>query len=66
MGYRHTRAVESFSCDAVETTARTYKYRAIIHELPEFFARMIENKSGTGLASSGNEVRVRIHKYDSS
>ena len=66
LDHRHTTPVASFSCDAVETTARTYKYRAIIHDLPEFFALLIENKSGTGLASSGNEVRVRIHKYDSS
>lgn len=62
---RHTTQIASFSCDAVETTARTYKYRAVIHDLPEFFALLLENKSGQGLASSGNEVRVRIHKYDS-
>lgn len=65
LDHRHTTPVASFSCDASETTARTYKYRAIIHDLPEFFALLIENKSGQALASAGNEVRVRIHKYDS-
>ena len=62
---RHTTPVASFSCDAVEATARTYKYRAVIHDLPEFFALLVENKSGQALAASGNEIRVRIHKYDS-
>lgn len=65
LDHRHTTPVASFSCDAIETTARTYKYRAVIHDLPEFFAFLIENKSGQALASAGNEVRVRIHKYDS-
>lgn len=65
LDHRHTTPVASFSCDAVETSVRTYKYRAVIHDLPEFFAFLIENKSGTAIASSGNEVRVRIHKYDS-
>lgn len=63
--HRHTDAVRSFSCDASEATARTYKYRAVIHNLSEFLALLIENKSGATLASAGNEVRVRIHKYDS-
>lgn len=65
LDYRHTTPIASFSCDAIEATARTYKYRAVIRDLPEFFALLIENKSGQGLASSGNEVRVRVHKYDS-
>ena len=65
LDHRHTTAIQSFSCDAVEATARTYKYRAVIHDLAEFFALLIENKSGVALASAGNEVRVRIHKYDS-
>ena len=63
--HRHTTPVQGFPCDANEVTARTYKYRAVIHDLPEFFALLIENKSGTAIASAGNEVRVRIHKYDS-
>jgi len=62
---RHTQPIASWSCDANETTARTYKYGAVIHDLPEFFAFLIENKSGTGIAASGNEARVRVHKYDS-
>ena len=63
--HRHTTPIASFSCDAVEAVARTYKYRAVIHDIPEFFALLIENKSGAALAAAGNEVRVRIHKYDS-
>jgi len=66
LDHRHTEPVRSFSCDAVETTARTFRYRAVIHNLPEYFALLIENKSGSGLASSGNEVEYRLHKYDSS
>lgn len=65
LDHRHTTPIASFSCDASEATARTYKYRAVIHDVPEFFALLLENKSGQALAAAGNEVRVRIHKYDS-
>jgi len=65
LDHRHTEAVRSFPCDAVETTARTYRYRAIIHNLPQYFAFLIENKSGTAIASSGNVVEYALHKYDS-
>ena len=65
LDHRHTTPIASFPCDAVETTARTYKYRAVIHDVPEFFALLLENKSGVALNAAGNEVRVRIHKYDS-
>ncbi len=65
LDFRHTTPIGSFSCDASEASARTYKYRTVIHDVAEFFALLIENKSGVALASSGNEVRVRIHKYDS-
>ncbi len=62
---RHTTPVAGFSCDASETTARTYRYRAVIHDVPKFFALLLENKSGEALASSGNVVEFAIHKYDS-
>jgi len=62
---RHTTPVASFSCDASEVTARTYKYRAVIHDLPEFFALLLQNQSGAALGAAGNEIRVRVHKYDS-
>ncbi len=57
--------IASFAIDAVETTARTYKYRAVIQNVPKFLALLIENKSGTALASAGNIVDISIHKYDS-
>jgi hypothetical protein len=65
LDHRHTTPVASFPCDALEATARTYRYRAIIHDLPEFFAFLIENKSGQALASGSNVVEYRIHKYAS-
>lgn len=65
LDHRHTDPVKSFSCDASETTARTYRYRAIIHNVSEYIALLIENKSGAALASSSNVVEVRLHKYDS-
>ena len=65
LDHRHTEAVRSFPCDALEAAVRTYVYRAVIHNLPEHFAFLIENKSGQALASSGNEVRYRINKYAS-
>ncbi len=65
LDHKHTDHVRSFSCDAIETTARTYRYRAIVHDLPRYFALLIENKSGQGLASSGNVVEYSLNKYDS-
>lgn len=65
LDYRHTTPVQSFSCDASEASVRTYRYRAVIHDLPEYFALLLENKSGQALASGSNEVEYRIHKYDS-
>ncbi len=62
---RHTTPIASFSCDAIETTARTYRYRAVVHDIPKHFAFLIENKSGQALASAGNVVEYAIHKYDS-
>ena len=65
LDHRHTTPIASFACDAVEVTARTYKYRAVIQNVPKFFALLIENKSGAALASAGNIVDISIHKYDS-
>lgn len=65
LDHRHTTPVASFPCDAIETTARTYRYRAIIHDLPRFFAFLVENKSGQALASANNVVEFAIHKYAS-
>lgn len=65
LDHKHTDFIRSFSCDAVETTARTYRYRAIVHNLSRYFALLIQNKSGTGLASSGNVVEYSLNKYDS-
>lgn len=65
LDHRHTTPVASFSCDAIETTARTYRYRAIIHDLPKYFALLVENKSGQALAASANVIELAIHKYDS-
>ncbi len=65
LDFRHTTAIQSFSCDAIETTARTYRYRAVINDLPEYLALLIQNASGTAIASSGNVVEYRINKYDS-
>lgn len=65
LDHRQTDPVKSFSCDASETTARTYRMRAVIHNVSQFFALLIENKSGAALASSGNVVQVLLHKYDS-
>lgn len=65
LDHRHTTPMASFSCDASETTARTYRYRAILHNVPEFFALLVENKSGAALAAAGNVVEYRINKYDS-
>lgn len=50
--------------DALETTARTYKKRFVIHDVPEDFALVVENNTGQALASSGNTLEVRLHKYD--
>ncbi len=41
LDHRHTTPVASFSCSAEEVTARTYRYRAVIHDLPQFFAFLI-------------------------
>ncbi len=65
LDHRHTRPLQSFPCDAVETTARTYRYKAIVHDMPQQFAFLIENKSGQALASSNNVLEYAIHKYDS-
>lgn len=65
LDHRHTAPVASFSCDAVETTARTFRYRAVVHDVPAFFALLIENKSGTAIASGSNVVEYRLNKYDS-
>ena len=65
LDYRHTTPIASFSCDALETTARTFRYRAVIHDVPKYLALLIENKSGAALASSGCVVEYAIHKYDS-
>jgi len=65
LDHRHTSQVASFPCDASEVTARTYRYRAVIHDLPKFFALLIENKSGQALASAANVVEYSIHKYAS-
>jgi len=65
LDHRHTEAIRSFPCDALEATARTYRYRAIIHNLPQYFAFLIENKSGQALAAAANVVEYALHKYDS-
>lgn len=67
MDYRHTDAVRSFSCNSLEATARTYRYRAVIHDLSEYMALLVQNANSQSapLASSGCEVEYRIHKYDS-
>ena len=63
---KHLDLIRSLSCDAIETTARTYKYRAVVHDLPEDFALIIANQSGAALGASINAVEYRINKYDSS
>lgn len=65
LDHRHTTPVASFSCDAVEVTARTFRYRAVIHNLPQYFALLIENKSGTAIGATVNVVEYALHKYDS-
>ena len=62
---KHLDLVRSFSCDAIEVVARTYKYRAVLHNLAEDFALIIANQSGAALAAAGCAVEYRIHKYDS-
>ena len=64
--HRHTTPIDSFHCDASETTARTYRYRAVVHDLAQQMAFVIENKSVEALAGSGNVVEYVIHKYESS
>jgi len=57
--------ITSIPIDASEIIARTYKKRIVIHDLPEDFAILIKNDTGTGLAASGNLVEYRLNKYDS-
>ena len=62
---KHLDLIRSLSCDAIEATARTYKYRALKHDLPEDFAIIIANQSGAALGAAGNTVEYRINRYDS-
>jgi len=62
---KHLDFIRSFSCDAIETAARTYKYRAVIFDLSEDFALVIANQCGATLGSATNAVEYRINKYDS-
>ena len=51
--------------DAIDTTAKTYKKRYVINDLPEDFALVVENNSGQAIATGGNNfIEIRIHKYD--
>lgn len=58
--------IAALTCDATETSARTYKYHVVINgPLPEDFAIVIENNSGQALGASTNAVEYRLNKYDS-
>lgn len=58
------KLIDSMPVDATETTARTYKFRTIVHDIGEDFAILIQNNTGTALGASTNAVEYRIHKYD--
>lgn len=56
------RNIGTVGIDASETTARTLKFHAVVHDLPEDFAIVLGNQTGTALASSGNAVEYRLNK----
>ena len=58
---RQARLIGTMPVDASETTARTLKYHFITAQLPEDFAILIGNQTGTGLGSSGNAVEYRLN-----
>lgn len=55
----------SMPVDASETTARTFKYSFVVHDIGEDYSILAENNTGTALGASTNAVEYRIHKYDS-
>lgn len=65
LDHRHMRRVGMRSCDASETTARTYKYHFLVKDLPEDFTLVVKNESGTTLASSGCACEYRLNKHTS-
>ena len=56
------RQVGSMTIDASETTARTLKFQVAVQDLPEDFAIVLGNQTGTAIASSGNAVEYRLNK----
>jgi len=62
---KHMQTIDVLPCDASETTARTFKYRAIFRDIGEDFSIVIGNQSGTAIGASTNAVEYRLHKADS-
>lgn len=59
------RLIAAIPIDASETSARTYEWHGVVHDIPEDFSLLIQNNTGTALGASTNAVEYRLNKYDS-
>jgi hypothetical protein len=57
------RFVASIPVDASETTARTYEFHTVVHDLPERFSILMENNTGAAIGSSTNAVEYQLVTY---
>jgi len=57
--------IGSMPVDASETTARTYKWGTVVHDIPEDFCFVVENNTGAALGATTCALEYRLHKFDS-
>lgn len=61
---QHLRFLRSLPCNAVDTTARTFSYQIVVHNIGEDFSIIIGNQTNNTFDAATNAVAYRIHKID--